>query len=177
MNVSYDEAEPEEEYEPMFDVDYYVPDFKSLYDFAGEKEILDWMKKWRQMRYVDEPDHVVKEWFQNLRKIHGPHVIGYEECTMKFHLYDSEWDSLPRFGKVLKEGDYYYEDCPPPKPKWVELEHAVPIQQNNQLMFLIFTCPHILGSSLCVPSVPRRKYFLPFIHFPFKKFLSYVLKE
>ncbi len=118
MNVSY-EAEPEpEEYEQDFDADFYIPNFNSLYDFASEKQIIGWLRKWRQMIQVNEPDHVVKEWFENLRKIHGPHVIGVEECTMRLDLFRAVWRNLPRSGRASREEDGTdHGDCTPPGPK------------------------------------------------------------
>ena len=107
-NITYEAAEQEE-----FDVDYYVPDFKSLYEFADENQIRDWVSKWREMRMLNKSDSVVKEWFANLRNIHGPHVTGNEECTMLLELFRAEWKNLPKQGAYYRRED---TDCPPSGP-------------------------------------------------------------
>ena len=114
--------------EPEFDVDYYVPDFESLYEFANEKQVHFWIQKWREMRYYDEPDSSVRDWFDSLKKFHGPRVIGREECTMAFNLFLSKAENLPKEGSFVRQGD----SCPPSRALWVK-GYSISNLQTKQL--------------------------------------------
>ena len=116
--------------EPEFDVDYYVPDFESLYEFANEKQVHFWIQKWREMRYYDEPDSSVRDWFDSLKKFHGPRVIGREECTMAFNLFLSKVENLPKEGSFVRQGD----SCPPSRALWVK-GYSISDLQTKQLSY------------------------------------------
>ena len=111
-NITY-EDDQEEQHE--FDVDYHVPDFNSLYEFADRKQVRRWVQKWREMLMLNQNDSVVKEWFANLRKVHGPHVVGNAKCTLKFDLLRTTWENLPKRGRFVRHGDIL-DDCPPTGP-------------------------------------------------------------
>ena len=134
--------------EPEFEVDYYVPDFESLYEFANQKQVHFWIQKWREMRYYDEPDSSVRDWFDNLKKFHGPRVIGQEECIMAFNLFLAKSENLPRKGSYVRQGD----SCPPSHALWVKkaihLQTCIIHTEKKTLKLKIFTQQKSHASSL-----------------------------
>ncbi len=90
---------------PNDDVDYYIPDVESLYEFGDPQQIRLWLNEWREMRMADQPDDTVRSWFQNLRRLHGPRIIGYEQCTQDYeNLLIMEPTNLPFMGTLYDCG-------------------------------------------------------------------------
>ena len=84
--------------EPTSEEEYYMPDFDSLYEFATTDQIYKWVSKWRHLRVQNEPNEVIQEWFENLKRLHGPRVLGHRRCTRTHEAVLAGWSTLPHAG-------------------------------------------------------------------------------
>ncbi len=60
------------------------------------------------MRMAKKTDDEIRQWFETIRKVHGPHIIGHESCTSKWDIFEADTDELPYYGAVTMCS----HDCP-----------------------------------------------------------------
>ena len=86
--------------EPASEEEYYMPDFDSLYEFASTEQIYQWVNKWRHLKVQNEPADAIQEWFENLKRVHGPRITGQRRCLRTNLAILAEWRALPYAGTV-----------------------------------------------------------------------------
>lgn len=86
--------------EPASEEEYFMPDFDSLSEFATIDQIYKWVTKWRHLRGQNEPNEVIQEWFENLKRLHGPRITGYRRCTHTYQAVLAGWRTLPHAGTL-----------------------------------------------------------------------------
>ena len=86
------------------DVNYYVPDFTELESFASDKDMHFWLNEWRNMVSNNAPIEKIEEWFENIKRLHGPHIIGNRSCIGQLTLYTAKRQRLPVMGEIVSCG-------------------------------------------------------------------------
>ena len=83
---------------PSDDYYDYLPDLNELIAIANKDQIRMWMNEWREMIMDRQPESAIKQWYQNIKKRFGPHIIGHEECIKSLSLFSAEHQGLPQSG-------------------------------------------------------------------------------
>ena len=91
---------------PSGDVNYFIPDFSELYDVASEEDIHNWQNEWRVKVAKGEPTSVIQEWFENIKSVQLPHIVGYRSCIHEHSMVKSHRDNLPAMGTLVGCDEY-----------------------------------------------------------------------
>lgn len=79
-----------------------------ILEYLGSISDVEQVNEWRGELFNSDVDYTnreaVMDWFENIRKRHGPRLVGYESCTKHLPLVLATADSLPYFGTLIKCG-------------------------------------------------------------------------
>ena len=93
----------------MVEVEYYIPDFGALEEFASKEKIHSWVNEWRVKTMNNEPSEAIQSWFERLKKTYGPQIESYRNCIGERGLVIADLDHLPQMGTLV--GCDTYEEC------------------------------------------------------------------
>ena len=83
---------------------YYAPDFNELTDYVDKDSFRMLINEWRQKVIDEKPIREIKAWWDHVKRLHGPRIVGHEECIKSFPLFFADNFSSGGFDGTI-EGD------------------------------------------------------------------------
>ena len=87
---------------------YYEPDFNEMTDYVDKDSFRMLLNEWREQLLGGKSNQQIKAWWENVKRLHGPRIVGHEECVNAFPLFMADNFSAGYDGTI--QGDLC-ENC------------------------------------------------------------------